>query len=155
MKKNLWIFGWAFLLVVIAALAVSPRSEYQEIIMFEVMNFPGGAGRQEFSAAFGSELARLGYENTGGRSPRNCGGGNATNIVWYAHRSGDREFQWREIGDDLMLIFTTRAEGRLWGLVNGRRRARRDADAVRAAFPQLKIVEGDIVWREPGIIVSP
>ena len=47
-------------------------------------------------------------------------------------------------GNDVLVSFTTRAEVRLWGLVDGRRSWLRDVDTIRLALPLLRVQEENV-----------
>ena len=130
MGKHLWVIGLGLLFLGIAALALSPRWKCQEIVMFEVVSCPDEVEKREFLAAFEAALSSLDYTRTTDDD---------TDGNRYAHRSGDREFQVAGSGNDVLVSFTTRAEVRLWGLVDGRRSWLRDVDTIRLALPLLRV----------------
>ncbi len=132
MGKRLWVIGLGLLFLGIAALALSPRWKCQEIVMFEVVSCPDEVGKREFLAAFEAALSRLDYARTAGDD---------TDGNRYAHRSGDREFRVAGSGNDVLVSYTTRAEVRLWGLVDGRRSWLRDVDTISRALPLLRVQE--------------
>ena len=139
MGKRLWVIGLGLLFLGIAALALSPRWKCQEIVTFEVVNCPDEVGKREFLAAFEGALSRLDYARTADDDAA---------PVCYAHRSGDREFRVAGSGNDVLVSFTTRAEVRLWGLVDGRRSWLRDVETICRALPLLRVQEENAAARE-------
>lgn len=103
--------------------------------MFEVVSCPDEVEKREFLAAFEAALSSLDYTRTTDDD---------TDGNRYAHRSGDREFQVAGSGNDVLVSFTTRAEVRLWGLVDGRRSWLRDVDTIRLALPLLRVQEENV-----------
>ena len=135
MGKHLWVIGLGLLFLGIAALALSPRWKCQEIVMFEVVSCPDEVEKREFLAAFEAALSRLDYARTADDD---------TDGNRYAHRSGDREFRVAGSGNDVLVSYTTRAEVRLWGLVDGRRSWLRDVDTISSALPLLRVREENV-----------
>ena len=135
MGKYFWVIGLGILFLMIAALALSPRWGYQEVVLFEVVNCPDEAGKREFLAAFEGALSRLDYTRVADDEAES---------ICYAHRSGDREFRVTGSGNDVLVSFTTRAQVRLWGLVDGRRSWLRDVDTICLALPLLRVQEENI-----------
>ena len=84
---------------------------------------------------FEAALSRLDYARTAGDD---------TDGNRYAHRSGDREFRVAGSGNDVLVSYTTRAEVRLWGLVDGRRSWLRDVDTISRALPLLRVQEENV-----------
>ena len=139
MGKRLWVIGLGLLFLGIAALALSPRWKCQEIVTFEVVNCPDEVGKREFLAAFEGALSRLDYARAADDD---------ADRSRYAHRSGDREFRVAGSGNDVLVSFTTRAEVRLWGLVDGRRSWLRDVETICRALPLLRVQEENAAARE-------